>query len=877
MSTDIDIQAYRMLTTEIEKLTKLPTPPDDLTDTDKFKDDINKVFQDAANTVVKVKDYADEVMKKLQEIRQALKDYNSAIGKAIKDALKKLCADVAANKSLSVGRQHFFKSQPKNRNLEALGKAHALEEVANALANNRLDELTKETEKYMAKLQGGAQLTESDINGLSGNCEAFLNKAKRSFEEQQRIQEEEKQRKEKEEAERLIQQEQKRMKKEKEEKERKEKEEREKLEAELRRRNDPNYWPYFVYEIDDNDTGERGVCIFTCTDANYKKDDIQCTVRDSKSLKNILEPGETLVSKLFRLLPKNGQMSLEVDVQVYINHIAILNTETEVCVKRSVNDGPWKTFTSLDITKNIVIKDSSLQFAGVKINNFHDARMLVIVRARSFHVNMGKEGGVIRSRVNKYIKLHVPSNAFDENTNVSLLTSHASSNRVATINSALKGSKVTSANHVITVNMDRPSNSNLQVFLPTEVNGSDSADDVIHRLVRTTNGQNWIPAALNNGSDSVSLSLPSGSDSYKVVEVSLPKRFTHDDALTVVDTVYDHVNRTDVILLLHQLESDPRRARLQCVEHTFLRNAIKMMRDDGYTYGCQQSNVFHLRDGQEMHIFFSGNIARDSNEDCMLKMLYFSYVQHSIQDINLAIVNKFQQSGLKEYRGTLTCHIMEPGEKPSAERRTEYTVTIPMTLPRAKCVVAPESGLSYYMKHLARFLATELSTKKKIGWREFVKAVTGDLTFNSLNRRAINVPGDIDKCAFILQEWMNDSIELLRGDSIPPEEELIGIIIGKLVDLNLSKTEKRCQSFLQVMREQLSDDSLMDLVSVWNGNIYKAGGNLGFSKKRNEEHTKGIKEPQQQLFALLRKWRASDAALKAGSGAIDMLKNILGQ
>ncbi|KAL4219846.1 hypothetical protein ACF0H5_020257 [Mactra antiquata] len=768
MSTDIDIQAYRMLTTEIEKLTELPTPPDDLTDMDKFKDDINKAFQDAANTVVKVKDYADEVMKKLQEIRQALKDYNSVIGKAIKDALEKLRANAAANKSplaagrykvnchtsfasfiagstttpsfgkglVSLGnklqrRERSFKSAPKNKSLEALEKAHALEKIANALANNRLDELTKETEKYIAKVQGGAQLTESDINDLNGNCKAFLNKTKESFEEQQRIQEEEKQRKEKEEAERLIREEQERMRKEKEEKEQKEKEEREKLEAELRRRNDPNYWPYFVYEVENKDTGKNGVCIFTCTDADFKKDDIKCTVRDSQPWKKILEPGETLTSKLFRLLPKNGQISVEVDARAYINHIALLDSETEACVKLSVNDGPWKTFTPLNITNNIVIKDSSLKFSGVKLNNFHDARMLVIVRAKSSHVNMDQEGGIIRSRVDKNIKLHVPSNAFEENTNVSLMTGHASSDRVATINSALKDSKVTSANHVITVNMDRPSNSNLQVDLPTAVNGSDSEDDVIHR----------------------------------VVEVSLPKRFTHDDALTVVDTVYDHVNRTAVILLFYQLESDPRRARLQCVEHTSLRNAVKMMTDDGYTY----------------------------------------------------------------------------------------------------------------VKHLAMFLATELSTKKKIGWREFVKAVTGDLTFNSLNRRAVDVPGDIDKCAYILNEWMKDSIELLKGDSIPPVEQLIGIIIGKLADFNLSNTEKRCQSFMQVMREQLSDDSLMDLVSVWNGNVSKAGEHLGFSKKRIEEYTKGIKEPRQQLFALLRKWRASDAALKAGSGAINMLKNILGQ
>lgn len=63
-------------------------------------------------------------------------------------------------------------------------------------------------------------------------------------------------------------------------------------------------------------------------------------------------------------------------------------------------------------------------------------------------------------------------------------------------------------------------------------------------------------------------------------------------------------------------------------------------------------------------------------------MLFFSNFRHTVQEVNLAIVNDFKQTGLPEYRGTLTCHIMEPGDLKSADRRTEYTVTLTTSLPK---------------------------------------------------------------------------------------------------------------------------------------------------------------------------------------------------
>lgn len=79
------------------------------------------------------------------------------------------------------------------------------------------------------------------------------------------------------------------------------------------------------------------------------------------------------------------------------------------------------------------------------------------------------------------------------------------------------------------------------------------------------------------------------------------------------------------------------------------------------------------------------------------------------------------------------------------------------------------------MKSLTSFLASQLTTSKTIGWRVFVKSVTGEVLFNSLNRRAVQIPGDEGKCAYVLYEWMKESVGLVLKDSDgkSPDEQLV--------------------------------------------------------------------------------------------------------
>lgn len=65
----------------------------------------------------------------------------------------------------------------------------------------------------------------------------------------------------------------------------------------------------------------------------------------------------------------------------------------------------------------------------------------------------------------------------------------------------------------------------------------------------------------------------------------MPQKFSKEDAIAAADTVYDHANRTAVVILFHQFNTDPKRARIQCVRHDRMGSATQQMSDDGYTFG----------------------------------------------------------------------------------------------------------------------------------------------------------------------------------------------------------------------------------------------------------------------------------------------------
>ncbi|WAR27966.1 hypothetical protein MAR_013670, partial [Mya arenaria] len=135
-----DITALKILSSHIESFQKLPDPPDTLSDDafDNYKAGLEQSLDKAVKSVQDVSAYAENITKKLDELKKCLPEQVKRIQDAIKALIGRL---VVAQPGGTLSNKHLkIKGTRRSENLKLIGAlSNESLEVEGALPNENLE------------------------------------------------------------------------------------------------------------------------------------------------------------------------------------------------------------------------------------------------------------------------------------------------------------------------------------------------------------------------------------------------------------------------------------------------------------------------------------------------------------------------------------------------------------------------------------------------------------------------------------------------------------------------------------------------------------------------------------------------------------------
>ncbi|WAR27962.1 RBP2A-like protein [Mya arenaria] len=832
-----DIAALKILSSQIESFQKLPDPPDTLSDAefDNYKARLEQSIGKGVKSVQDVSAYAENIIKKLDELKKCLPEQVKRIQDAIKALFGRLVV-VPPGGTLP------------NENLKFMQRIHELEMKAKELMNHRLNELISETESVCARLKDGAALTVGDIDNLKGCLESWEKSKQESFDEEKRRKEEERRRKEQEE--RRRREENERRKQEEEERKRQEEEERKRREEEERRRREEEERQRKEEEERQRREEEERI-------KREKEERLRREAEDREKERQKKLDEEKLKREMERQRQDAEARERErrrKEEEERAKRKDPNNWEPIVYDRPCDEVGGKKAFHS-GVCCMVAAPPGDIAREDVECNASDELDDVIEIlddgeKPASSIINIESKKGLLKSEVNPISPETIVQNAKDDSL----------------------WENVMSTSSMISISCQRAPAKEIEVDIThhTTASGGRSSRGKLYHMF-TTRDKVWKFADMEykGTKDVVSVTLPAFKDRFSLFELEMPANIPKETALKVAQSCHEQMFKSPVRMIVRQRDVDPQKALVMIAGKKHVINFIDQLKNDGYSYGPDVTKQFGLRDGQRLILTCAGNIGTSSGKNGVVKMTYYTYMNVIKEPLQLHVVDMYKQKDLQEYCGIVRLTVDNGTEFP--DEQFDLTVTLPKIERQKTIFPGTRVRFPYYLTALAGFLSRQVCENDELSWKDVLLGIVGSKReLESLIRVAKRkVEDDNDApsvCTVTLCDWMKATTK---------KEDKVYHILDTLDYEGLYELHNKCSAFVQFQKEVMTDTALSEISSTTSKSANVLAEDLHLNKEAVDRCKKECGEDSLVLH-LLYEWRESDEAIKYGDRALDRLRALCG-
>ncbi|KAL3890849.1 hypothetical protein ACJMK2_003124 [Sinanodonta woodiana] len=931
-----DIEALRLLTTELKSIHTLPDPPTSYDGIEKFDTITTKVIDHAFNTTQHVARYGEAISAKIEEMRFELNQTTKKIEEQIKRAL------VGTNGNLP------------SKDMDYLLLLQKLE-----MKKLRLEEFMIQTQEIMDKVKQGASVTNGDIELLKGCLGSWMDDKQESYqaeqkrlsderdkrdeearnakaaekrrreedeerkrkEEEERRQKEEEERQKREKEEQLKQEEEERKLKEDEERKRKEEEdriqkeeeerqkkederlrqeeetrkieemermmreaeERTKLEAkkkeeEEKRRRDPANWTPHTYRRPDGESYSfhRDICchVFAMPDT-LQEEDLECLASDEwrENDEHILAIGEQLASSLTEVKLKEGDKDLKEPIRICVPHCSVYDSSDEVIIKASIDGGEWTNHQPVTVPSRQT-SHPDLNYAGIDVANFRSVKVLAVAKTRSQEFSVDKSGISQASSLDKNIKLFVPRDTFHTPTKLKLEIRQMKDHILSFATQYYDHCRnVLSTSSVMAITCDALTEQPIELDL-TRSAPKDKRTTEKGRYIHLykCRGENW----------KIAESEIKGSPTD--VSINLPSR---KDAYIVMEiegrwgSPNEEFLKAADELYFHSNASIVRVVAKQRADnpHILIIHCVRREQVSLRLSELERLGYSVGPDTSKEFVLVDGQaiIVRCSGNITMtpeseVQVIFHAYMDSAKSEVILQAVDEYKQKEFKEYVGHLHFEVVKDSREGAIYIKTSGS--LPITLPKRVMQQPRTLRARIRFPHYLTSLAKFLAKKLTIQAKDdsWLKAISS----LGSRREMENIRRRAaTRCVNPNNEY--EICEIILQDwmkSKPVQEDKIKPIIRALKDCNWMALSDECEKLINIHKNYLSDECMSEMASKMPNDWSSLARKLGLSEEDITSCNNGSEgSNEDEAFMMLCKWRVSDAVVNSG---IDVFNDLLG-